>query len=156
MRATPRAPGKVRAMTTLKQRRCGGWTLIECVVSTVILGVGLVGVVGALTAALVANQNASDRQLATAIAQSTLEQMRSLGFADLTCEYFPESVDGKTLPGLDALHGGKRTVVIDDTWAGSPRLRKAAVTVSWRGRNGTPAEVCLETVITNRSSNSGT
>jgi prepilin-type N-terminal cleavage/methylation domain-containing protein len=134
----------------------GGYTLVECIAAVLILGLGLMASVGALTGALIANQKASDMQLATAVAQGTIEQMRSLGFGSVTYDGFPATSDGTTVADLRSLHAGTRTITITDNYGGNARLKKVAVTVSWRGRTGKAASVCLETIVTNRGGHSST
>jgi len=121
-----------------------GLTLVECLVSIAILGLGLVAVSGALTAALLSNQKAAQIELATAVAQDTLEEMRSRGFGSVTYDEFP------TVEAVTGLHGGTRRVEIEDAYRGDARLKRAAVTVTWRAANGAAASVRLETVISNR------
>ena len=133
-----------------------GFTLIECMAAILILGVGLVGVVGSMTAALLSNQKASDMQLATSIAQSTIEEMRSQGFGSIAYDDFPANATKTTEPRLADLHAGTRTIVITNSYGGNARLKKVAVTVSWRGRNGAPASITLETVVTNRGGHTST
>lgn len=145
-----------REMMQINRRRCRGFTLIECLVSIVLLSIGLVGVIGTLTAALIANQRASDTQLAGAIAQTTIEEMRSLGFGNVTYDDFPATATSATLPDLAELHGAQRTIAIVDSYGGNSRLKKVTVTVSWRGRNGQNSSVMTETIVTNRTGHLGT
>jgi prepilin-type N-terminal cleavage/methylation domain-containing protein len=136
--------------------RCRGLTLIECLVSTVLLSIGLVGVIGTLTAALITNQDAGDRQLAAAIVQATIEEMRSLGFGSVTYANFPANATFVQVLDLADLHGGTRTIEITDSYQGNPRLKHVRVTVSWRGRNGQNSNVSVETIITNRGGHTST
>jgi hypothetical protein len=46
--------------------------------------------------------------------------------------------------------------VITNNYGGNTRLKKVAVTVSWRGRNATPASITLETIVTNRTGDTST
>jgi len=133
-----------------------GFTLIECIAAVLILGVGLVGVAGSMTAALLSNQKASDMQLAISIAQSTIEEMRSQGFGSVTYDDFPATATQTTEPELADLHAGTRTIVITNNYGGNTRLKKVAVTVSWRGRNATPVSITLETIVTNRTGDTST
>jgi prepilin-type N-terminal cleavage/methylation domain-containing protein len=133
-----------------------GYTLIECLAAVLILGLGLVGSVGSLTAALLANQKASDTQLATALAQKTIEAMRSEGFGSVNYTDFPASATKTTDPDLGALQGGSRTTVITDNYSGDARLKLVTVTVSWRGRTGKAASITLQTVVTNRTGHTST
>ena len=140
----------------IARRRCRGLTLIECLISIVLLGVGLVGVVGTLTAALITNQKASDSQLAAAIVQATIEEMRGLGFGSVTHANFPANATFVQVPDLVDLHGGTRTVAITDSYGGNARLKHVRVTVSWRGRNGRNCDFSTETIITNRGGHTST
>jgi type II secretory pathway pseudopilin PulG len=130
--------------------------LIECLVSIVILSIGLVGVAGTLTAALITNQKASDSQLAAAIVQATIEEMRSLGFGSVTYEEFPATATFVQVFDLVNLHGGTRTIAITDSYGGDARLKHVTVTVSWRGRNGQNCSFSAETIITNRGGHTST
>ena len=60
-------------------RRQHGITLIEILVSVVILGIGLVAVSACLSTALLSNLRANRIALATEIAQSEIERQRSVG-----------------------------------------------------------------------------
>jgi prepilin-type N-terminal cleavage/methylation domain-containing protein len=134
---------------TSQARGKRGFTLIECLVATLILSLGLVGVIGCLTVALLGNQKASQTQLATAVAQSTIEDMRSRGFGSITAEEFPESAP------VEGLHEGTRRIAITEDYRGNPRLKHVQVEVSWRGMNGAAARVELESVVGNRAGHSG-
>jgi type IV pilus assembly protein PilV len=137
-------------VTTIRQRRQAGFTLIEVMVSVVILGIGLVGVVGCLTAALTTQQKASQIRLATAIAQDTIEDMRSRGFGTITYDDFPAT------SAVDDLHGGTQTIAITDNYRNDSRLKHVTVTISWRAPGGRTARVSLETAISNRTQHVGT
>ncbi len=131
------------------RRRAQGFTLIECLVSVVILGMGLVGVVGCLTVALLSSKKASRIQLATAIAQDTIEDMRSRGFGSIDYDEFPSTTEVPELPG------GVKTVEIYDDFDGDPRLKRVVVEVSWRSSASNTARCRLETVISNRTEHAG-
>jgi prepilin-type N-terminal cleavage/methylation domain-containing protein len=121
-----------------------GLTLIECLVCLGILSLGLVAVAGALTAALISNEKASQIQLATAVAQDLIEEMRSRGFGAVTYDGFPATA---SVPGL---HSGTRTVLIEDGYTGSPRLKHVTINVTWRAPNRSDAHIKMDTVIGNR------
>jgi prepilin-type N-terminal cleavage/methylation domain-containing protein len=127
------------------RRRSRGLTLIECLAATAVLAFGLLGVAGCLTAALLANQQASERELAVAIAQDTIEDMRSRGFGGVTAEAFPAASP------VPELHSGSRAIAITDGYDGNWRLKHVQVTVSWRVPGGSVRRVAVETVIGNRA-----
>ena len=122
-----------------------GFTLIECLVAIVILGIGLVGVVGCLTAALLANRSASDTELAVSIAQDRLEDMRSLGFGAVTYDNYPAT------SSVPELHSGVQTVEITDSFLGNARLKRVRLGISWHSANRSTSRVEMETVIGNRA-----
>jgi prepilin-type N-terminal cleavage/methylation domain-containing protein len=126
-----------------------GFTLIECLVSIVILGLGIVGVVGCFTAALLSNQKAEEIQQATAFAQDTLEDMRSRGFGSVTYDEFPAT------SGVEELHQGVRTIEITDNYRGDVRLKQVAVEISWGGANQSHPSIRLESLISNRTGHTG-
>jgi prepilin-type N-terminal cleavage/methylation domain-containing protein len=133
-----------------RHRSCRGFTLAECLVAVVILGVGLVAVVGCLTAALLTGQTANHTAVATAAAQDTLEEMRSRGFGSISYAEFPASSP------VAELRQGQRTVEITDSYKGDSRLKKVKVDISWRSRGATTSHVRLETVVSNRAGHRGT
>ena len=152
----------MRRLSTYRTSR--GLTLLECLAAVLILGLGLVGVVGSMTAALLSNQKASDMQLATAIAQGTIEEMRSLGFGEVDYTSFPatctkitvDPVSGDPMDALAALRSATKTTVITTSYTGNAKLKKVSVKVAWVGRNGKNSSVTLETIITNRQGLTGT
>ena len=132
----------MRRLSTYRTSR--GLTLLECLAAVLILGLGLIGVVGSMTAALLSNQKASDMQLATAIAQGTIEEMRSLGFGEVDYTSFPatctkitvDPVSGDPMDALAALRSATKTTVITTSYTGNAKLKKVSVKVAWVGRTG--------------------
>ncbi|MHB9131394.1 MAG: type IV pilus modification PilV family protein [Armatimonadota bacterium] len=130
------------------QRRHTGFTLVELLVSIVILSVGILGVVQCLYAALYTNMKANRIALATAVAQSEIENQRSLGVFTGTSSALNDS----------QLPGGQLDVTVFDYTVSNPKstiaitLKKLKVDVSWIGNRPTVREhVVLETVVSNRS-----
>jgi len=148
----------------MNKRAQKGFTLIECLVSIVVLGVGIVGVVGCFTAALLSNQKASDIQLATSLGQSIIENMRSYGFGSVTYDNFPASINKNSADNEDVveearelgnLHNGVATTTITDNYDGDARLKHVAVEVSWNSMNHSHPKVRLESIISNRTGHTG-
>ncbi len=54
------------------------------------------------------------------------------------------------------LHSVARDLAITDAYTGDDRLKKLAVTVSWRGRTGQTEQVVVETIVTNRTGHTST
>jgi len=83
-------------------RRCRAFTLIECLVSTVILGVGVIGVAGMFACASLSERKASHIAQARQIAEETLEAVRAGGY-DLSSS--PSGSCSVPTPGLPRSSG---------------------------------------------------
>ena len=133
---------------TERLRDTRGMTLVECLVAIVILSIGLIGVVGCLTAALVTNHSASDVELASSIAQDTIEDMRSRGFGSITYGEYPAT------SAVPTLHSGVQTISITDNYLGNARLKRVSVDISWHTMNNSTSHLRLETAVGNRARHS--
>ncbi len=121
-----------------------GITLIEVLVSVTILSIGLIGVANCFTAAVLSNKKASRIALATAVAQSTIENMRGSG----NLEEIDEALNDPALPE------GRVSVQVSDyqpQWA----LRQVTVEVVWRGYRSRTESVRLETIVSRRAKHTG-
>ncbi len=63
-----------------KWRHKGGFTLAECMVATVILGIGIVGVAGMFACATISERKATHMGRARQIAEKTLDEVRAGGY----------------------------------------------------------------------------
>ena len=113
-------------MTYRKQR--GGFTLIECLAATVILGIGVVGVAGMFACATISERKAAFMAEAQEVADKTIEEVRAGGYGVFTQ---PSGVI--TIPTPDLPHStgqlawqpypdsssdlGLKLVSLDLTWA---------------------------------------
>ena len=125
-------------------KRSHGVTLVEVLVSIVILGIGLVGVVNCLNAALISNRRASRISLATAIAQNAIENMRSSG----------DLLSSQVALGDTQFPAGMLTVTVTD-FDVQLRLKRVRVNVSWNGLRGGVEKVSLDTIISQRMKHVG-
>ena len=66
-------------MTVYRRKR--GFTLIECLVTTVILGIGVDGVAGMFACATISERKAAHMAQARNLAEETLEAVRAGGYA---------------------------------------------------------------------------
>lgn len=128
--------------------RRGGFTLIECLVAAVILGIGVVGVAGMFTYASLSEKKAAYLADARKIGQQTLEDMRSRGYT-----YFTQPSGTATVPtpGLPRSSGviawqpypdsatekGLKLVSLNVTWdSGGPTAGKYYVTTLVSSKGG--------------------
>jgi type IV pilus assembly protein PilV len=102
-----------------------GFSLIEVMVAIVILTIGLIGVAGLQSTAIIGNQHGNTMMQATTLAEETIEQIRNADYDDITAVNFPElenDVDGSIYD--------REILIEDDTPLNE--LKRITVTVSWR------------------------
>lgn len=103
-------------------RKHGGFTLIEVLVSTLVLAVGILGVAAMQMVSFQTNQGAYMRSQAVYLAQDILDRMRAnpQGYLDTTVYDAVDTSDGNTIPatpncvvtagGCSALQMGQQDV----------------------------------------------
>lgn len=101
-------------------RTVTAFSLVELMVSLLLLSIALVGVTKLLSSTLFADSDSKTYTAAATLAETRLEQLKSIGFADVT--------NGNDTTTIDNV-AYTRTWVITDVVAYA--LKKAAVTVSW-------------------------
>ncbi len=121
-----------------------GITLIEILVSVVILGIGLVAVAACLSTALLTNLRANRIALATEIAQSEIERQRSDG--DLVA--YSTALNHQLLPN------GRLTVLVAD-YNAQMKLTQLTARVTWQGHRARREDVTLVTVVSKRAKHTG-
>ncbi len=108
-------------------RRCG-FSLIELMVTIVILGVGIAGVAAMFLYGYRAQLNAHYTILATAAANEVLEEMRSAGYNNVDSEHFPSAFTVADVPR------GVGTIAWEQFPAPtSTNMKRVTVEVSWQG-----------------------
>lgn len=118
-----------------------GFTLLEVLITTVIISVGVAVLIGLFGNVLVASSDAENTLIAMNLAQQRMEEIRNLGFANIADD--PKTdVDPINFPGF------QREVEVDDP-AGTPTtddLKEVTVTVYWTFK-GEEINVALKTYI---------
>jgi len=124
-----------------------GFTLIEIMVSLLVLTVGFLGVIGLLYTTIDRNRFAGQITEATTLAQDKIEQLKALGYDVADSRYssygatgFSElvSATGDTGSGIYT-----RTTAVAGT---NPRYGEFHVSVKW-ARAGTQHSVSLQTIM---------
>jgi type IV pilus assembly protein PilV len=124
-------------------RKMGGFSLIECLVAIVILGIGVVGVAGMFTYASVSEKKASFMAKAREVADDAIEDVRVNGYAG-----FSGTSGSRTIatPGLP-----RSTGVI--AWqpypsAGSDTgLKLVAININWHWSRATSGKYRAVTLV---------
>src|ERR1044071_8380726 len=73
-------------MDQTKNQSQAGFTLLETVISMVLMAIVGLGVASLFAYAASSTANAADREMATAVAQQRMEQLKSVAFTDATLD----------------------------------------------------------------------
>jgi prepilin-type N-terminal cleavage/methylation domain-containing protein len=150
----------------MPRRRSRGFSLIEVMVATFLLGVGLTGVAGLFMSGLYSSRKAERISIAANAAQKEVERLRSAGFSG--CIVDPDiftSEDGYSILeqhenktgrigfAVPDLPNGQGVTEIDYYNSASgyyPNLKDITVTVTWTGGGPTGGSTVLNALIANR------
>ena len=116
------------------------FTLLEVLVTILILTIGLLGIAGLTTGVIRGNHYSKNITSATAAAQTQLDAVQSGGYANALAANFP--TDTVSMGGMSF----SRTTTIT---ANSPaaNMKQISVTASWTDSNDTARSVTLETIL---------
>ena len=117
-----------------------GFTLLEVLVTIVILSIGLLGIAGLTTGVIRGNHFSKNITSATAAAQTQLEAIKSRGYAEALEANFPADI--VTMGGMSF---NRTTTITADSPA--TNMKTASVTVNWTESNNTARSVVLETIL---------
>lgn len=132
--------GGVRNMARLRRR--GGFSLIEMMVTIILVAIGLAGVISMFLHGYQSQLNAHYMIIATAVAAEKLDEMRSAGFNGLDPATFPSPFAVTELPQ------GMGTITIepfpDPTTDNMVRIE---VRVEWEGGRGIQGNTRVATLL---------
>lgn len=134
-----------------------GFTLVEVILSTGVLVVGVVALAAGVTSLSQLRRTTTETQRAVTAARTRLEQLRGEDFSTLVTNYgvpvgFAVDLDGDGYPDLDPVAGAAEAgsievqVVTDVPASAVGQLLRGVATVRWRGVGG-DREVRLVTMI---------
>lgn len=119
-----------------------GFTLLEVLVTALILAVGLLGTLGLATGVIRGNYFSKNLTSATVIAQTQLEAAHSKGYASLTAANFPATPATISMGGVNFT---RTTTITNNSPANN--MRTVSVTVTWNESNNTARSVSLQTIV---------
>lgn len=122
-----------------------GLSLIELMVTLVILAIGLVGVSTMFLYGYQSQLNAHYQILATAEANRILEEMRSVGYNHINTTNFPTPFSVDTIP-----RGVGEIVIAPYPLATTQNMYKVDIRISWYGGRNIRGATRLTTLIANR------
>ena len=133
-------------MTSVKRRVTSigdtrGFTLIEALVTALILTIGLLGTLSLTTGVIRGNFFSKNITSATAIAESQLEAIQNRGYLNATTANFPTAAT-VTMNNVNF----SRTTTITDNSPGT-NMKTISVTVAWNETNNTARSVALQTIL---------
>ena len=114
----------------------GGFTLIEVVMTMVLLSIGIMSLGPLMLSVVRGNRFAQNLTLATSLAEDRMEEILNHNvFSEITSANFPTEAQGQVEQGDQAYARYTRTVAIDDSTDAIGRvvLKAISVTVSWTG-----------------------
>ena len=127
-------------LTVLSKTR--GFTLIEVLVTALILTTGLLGTLGLATGVIRGNFFSKNLTSATAIAQSQLEAVQNRGYLNATTTFFPAA--GVTV-SMGNVNFVRTTTITNDS--PSANMKTISVTVTWAESNNAARSVSLQTIL---------
>lgn len=131
-------------MTCYRRKR--GFTLIECLVTTVILGVGVVGVAGMFACATISERKVAHMAQARHLAEETLEAVRAGAYA--VSDQATGSVSVPT-PGLPHATG---VLAWQPYPTGADGLKLVAFNLSWEWAGSSSGTYAVVTLVSEQES----
>lgn len=119
-----------------------GFTLIEVLVTALILTTGLLGTLGLATGVIRGNFFSKNLTSATVIAQNQLEAVQNRGYVDATTAIFPA---GPVTVSMGNVNFTRTTTITNDS--PSTNMKTISVTVTWAESNNAARSVSLQTIL---------
>lgn len=120
----------------------GGFTLIEVLITTLLLTIGLLGTLGLTTGVIRGNFFSKNITSGTVIAQTQLEAVQNAGYTNATTANFPTTAATVSMGGVNF----SRTTTITDN-SPATNMKTISVTVTWNEANNAAPSVSLQTIL---------
>ena len=120
----------------------GGFTLIEVLVTALILTIGLLGTAGLTTGIIRGNFFSKNITSGTMIAQTQLEAVQNRGYTNATTANFPATA---ATVSMGDVNFSRSTTITDNSPASN--MKTVSVTVTWNEANNAARSVSLQTIL---------
>ena len=124
-------------------RKVAGFSLIECLVAILILGIGVVGVAGMFTYASVSERKATFMAKARQMADDTLEDARVNGYAGFSAVSGSRTIATPGLPRSSGVIAWQPY----PTGSGENGLKLVAVNINWQWSKATSGSYRATTLV---------
>jgi type IV pilus assembly protein PilV len=119
-----------------------GFTLIEVLVTALILTIGLLGTLGLATGIIRGNFFSKNITSATAIAQTQLEEVQNKGYVNATTTNFPAAAATVSMGNVTF---SRTTTITNDS--PTTNMNTVSVAVTWNETNNAARSVSLQTIL---------
>jgi type IV pilus assembly protein PilV len=127
-------------LTIVSKQRA--FTLIEVLVTALILTTGLLGTLGLATGVIRGNFFSRNLTSATAIAKTQLEAVQNRGYVNATTTNFPAAAATVNMGNVNFT---RTTTITNDS--PTANMKTISVTVSWAESNNAARSVSLQTIL---------
>jgi type II secretion system protein I len=110
-----------------------GFTLLETTIAMVVMMIAVLGALSVFAYCIRNNSAANDRELAMAVAQQKLEQLRSVSFTDSSLDATPTTGTTTTITRAGRQYSVLTQIVHSNTVNGSPTVKTITVQVTPKG-----------------------
>lgn len=121
-----------------------GFTLIEVLVTGLLLTIGLLGTAGLTAGIIKGNYFSKNVTAATAIAKTQLEAIQNAGYTGATTTAFPSSPQSVKMAGVGVTFSRTTTIATDTPAA---NMKQITVLVQWNESNDTARSITLQTIL---------
>jgi Tfp pilus assembly protein PilV len=113
----------------------GGFTMIETCAAMIVMFIAVLGSLSVFTLCIRNNSGANDRELAMAVGQQKLEQLRSVSFTDSILDQTSTQGVTTTITKNGRQYSLNTKIVHSNTINGKPTLKTITIVVTPKGQN---------------------
>ena len=112
-----------------------GFTMIETCVAMIVMFIAVLGALSVFTLCIRNNSSANDRELAMAVGQQKLEQLRSVSFTDSTLDQTSTEGVTTTITRNGRQYSVNTKIVHSNTINGKPTVKTITIEVTPKGQS---------------------